>query len=208
MQNLFSAISEIESINRKGARFASVTYTAKESGEVARHTLIFGINLANAYRRDIAILEAKRPSLSGVSVVACDELLASLRESLTVGIGKNSAYTCADTYVQLAKGIKAHKTTGELYVTGFTVGKTVLVPGVHKRVNSSAKTLAKNALRKGMKSGKFRQFSLPAATEIKANGNVLTFAPAAPVPASLPTVAPATAPVYSATTAPAKASAN
>ncbi len=174
MSNLLaSALSVIRSTYAKGARFASILYTAKGSGEIARHVVCLGVSVERAYRRDIAILTAKRPALVGVALQACDELIASLRESLTVGIGNNSAYTCKDVYLNLATGIKAHAESGELYVTGFTVGKTVLSAGIHKVVKSSPKTLAKNALRKGLKSGKFRQFALDAATVIRADGKVL-----------------------------------
>lgn len=145
--------------NLNGARFASLTYIAKGSGEKAVHTLVLGVNVERAYRRDIAILRGKAKTLvSPVERQACAELLRSLRESLRVGLGNNSAYTCAGVYTSLARGIKQHNDNGQVHITGFTIGKKVIVEGVHKQVKSSAKTLAKNALRRAMKSGKFRQF--------------------------------------------------
>ena len=45
---------------KKGARFASITYTAKGSGEVARHTLCLGVSVERAYLRDLAMLKAMR----------------------------------------------------------------------------------------------------------------------------------------------------
>lgn len=180
-----SALTLIRSTYNKGARFASIVYTAKGTGEVARHTVCLGVSIVRAYKRDLAMLMAKRPTLTGVSVVACDELIASLRDSLTNGIGNNALYTCKGVYVDLATGIKGHAESGEVYVTGFAIAKTVLQAGVYKSVNSSAKTLAKNVLRKGMKSGNFRQFSLPATTAIKADGKTLVFLPA-PAPSVSP----------------------
>lgn len=170
-----SFLTEIKSLAKSGARFASLVYTAKGSGEIARHTVCLGVNIANAYRRDIAILSAKRDSLAGVALVACDELLASLRESLTVGIGKNSAYTCAGVYETLAAGVKLVENS-ELHVYGFTIGKEIIAKGEHKAVNSSAKTIAKNALRRGMKSGKFRQFAISELEAVAMNGKKLVFA--------------------------------
>ena len=79
MKPIASLVTEIKSLANTGARFCSLLYTAKGTGEIARHTIALGVNIANAYRRDIAILTAKRPSLSGVALQACDELLASLR---------------------------------------------------------------------------------------------------------------------------------
>ena len=169
-----SFLTEIKSLAKSGARFASLVYTAKGSGEIARHTVCLGVSIANAYRRDIAILSAKRDSLAGVALVACDELLASLRESLTVGIGKNSAYTCAGVYE--TAGVKLHVENSELHVYGFTIGKEIIAKGEHKAVNSSAKTIAKNALRRGMKSGKFRQFAISELEAVAMNGKKLVFA--------------------------------
>ena len=92
------------------------------------------------------------------------------------GIGNNSAYTCADTYGSICRGVKYHKGTGEIYITGFTIGKEIITKGEHKVVKSSEKTIAKNALRRGMKSGKFRQFALPVVASARAEGAKLVFA--------------------------------
>ncbi len=172
----FQLIAPIAATARTGARFANFTYTAKGTGEVASHTLALGVSIENAYKRDIAILSAVRPSLSGVDGEACDELLASLRESLTKGVGNNSAYTCKDVYEQICRGVKVHKETGALHVTGFSIAKNVIAEGAYKSVKSSAKTLAKNKLRKRMKSGKFRQFAFENLTSARMNGKTLEFA--------------------------------
>lgn len=168
-------LAPIAATSRTGARFASFTYTAKKTGEKAKHRLALGVSVENAYKRDIAILSSIRPTLEGVAVQACDELIASLRTSLEKGIGNNPDYTCADTYVHVAKGIKAHKETGEVYVSGFTLGKTVIEKGVYPKANSSAKTLAKEALKKRMKSGRFRQFSITELHSATMNGATLSF---------------------------------
>jgi len=166
-------LEQISATARTGARFASFTYTAKGTGETARHRLALGVDIERAYRRDLRVLNGKRPHLDGIALVACDELIASLRESLEKGIGNNSAYTCAGVYDRFAKGIKAHAETGALHVTGFSLGKTVLAPGVYKDVKSSEKTIAKNALRKLLKSGKIRQFAFAEITGAKMNGKTL-----------------------------------
>jgi len=154
-------------------RFASLTYTAKGTGEVARHTLRLGASVEAAYKKDLATLTAKRATLTGVSLVACDEIIASLTESLTVGVGNNSAYTCKGVFTHVCKGVKAHAETGEIHVTGFSRSKVTLSEGVHKKVNSSEKTLAKNALRKGLLSGKFRQFVILNIESARLNGATL-----------------------------------
>lgn len=168
-----SLLTEIKTLAKSGARFVSVLYTAKESGEIARHTVNVGVSIEKAYRRDLAVLKGKRATLEGIDLVACDELIASLSESLTVGIGNNSAYTCAGVYEPLARGMKLHTEKGALHLFGFTVGKDVIVPGTYKKVNSSAKTIAKNALRRTLKSGKFRQFAVSELESVAMNGRTL-----------------------------------
>jgi hypothetical protein len=173
--NALTLLAPIADTARTGARFASLTYTAKGTGEKARHTVALGVSVENAYKRDLAILRAMRPTLQGVAVQACDELIASLTESLTVGIGNNSAYTCADTYAPIARGIKVHKETGELHVFGFGLQKTVIEKGTYKTVRSSEKTIAKNEIRKRLKSGRFRQFVLSEVSGAVMNGKTLSF---------------------------------
>lgn len=155
-QNLVRALKRVA--DTAGCRFASITYKSKETGEIARHTLLLGVNVERAYKRDLSVYKGKSARLQGVESVACGELIVSLEESLTVGIGNNSAYTCKDVYTPVAPGIKTHNETGAVYVNGFSLGKKVLQPGVYKAVKSSDKTLAKNALRKIGKMGRFRQF--------------------------------------------------
>lgn len=175
MKPVKSLIVEIKSLAQVGARFASLTYTAKGTGEVAKHRLILGVNLARAYRRDLVILKGELPKLSGIPRQSCEELIASLEESLRVGIGNNSKYTCREVYETISKGLKLHLENGELHVYGFSNGKTVLTPGATKTVKSSEKTIAKNALRKKMKSGKFRQFALSEVEGVNVNGKTITF---------------------------------
>lgn len=133
-----------------------------------------GASVEAAYKKDIETLSRLAPKLGGVDAQACAELLASLRESVEKGVGNNSAYTCADTYVNVTRGVKVHKETGEVHVTGFTRSKVVLEEGTYKSVKSSEKTIARNKLRKGLLSGKFRQFVLPNVESARLNGNTLT----------------------------------
>ena len=209
--NSFSLLSEIASTQTTGARLASFTYTAKGSGERARHTVALGISIENAYRRDLVVLKNKSKSIQHktfelkkaleeksnsefrpvnlenelnsleIEKQACQELIDSLTESLEKGVGNNSAYTCKDVYIPLCRGVKLQKENGQVHVTGFALSKVVLEPGEHKKVNSSPKTIAKDKLRKIMKSGKFRQFVLPALSVAKINGKTLEIDEPAPV---------------------------
>ena len=173
LMNSLQIISSI--VQNKSPRFASLTYTAKGTGETARHTLRLGASVENAYRKDIKTLEKARRTLSGIAGIACDELISSLEESLEKGVGNNSAYTCKDVYVNIAKGIKVHKETGEVHLTGFSRSKVTLKEGTYKEVKSAEKTIEKNKLKKLLLSGKFRQFVLTNIESAKLNGKELIF---------------------------------
>jgi hypothetical protein len=156
----------------KGCRFVQIRYTAKGTGEVANHTLAMGVNLDRAYRRDEKIINLTRPQ-TDLGREAKAAVLASVQETITKGVGNNSAYTQKDTYETVAPGIKYHKETFELYVYGFSIRKNVVTPGVYKTVKSAPLTLEKDKLRKKLKMGRFRQFIVRNVERAALNGTVL-----------------------------------
>lgn len=166
----------VEDTKRTGARFVGMTYT-NENGEKSKYRLIMGINLVSLYKSDLRTLKKLRPSLDGVKAVACDELIASIENSLTKGIGNNDAYTLRGYYTPITPNgeVKLHvNEIGEthLYIRGFVLTKTVIEKGVYAKVNSSDKTLAKKDLEKSLKRGKIRTFKINVAVleGIRMNG--------------------------------------
>jgi hypothetical protein len=155
MKNL---IETIQQATAKGCRFASITYKAKTTGEIAKHILLLGVSLENAYKKDVAKLEGV--SYSGVKEEARKAILASLCESLKKGIGKNSAYTQKGQWETLGKGIRRNIEKGTIQVYGLSVSKRVIVKGTYKTVNSLPLTIEKNKLKKELRlrSSKFRPF--------------------------------------------------
>ncbi len=166
----------VEDTKRTGARFVGMTYT-NENGEKSKYRLIMGINLVSLYKSDLRTLKKLRPSLDGVKAVACDELIASIENSLTKGIGNNDAYTLRGYYTPITPNgeVKLHvNEIGEthLYIRGYVLTKEVLDKGVYAKVNSSDKTLAKKDLEKSLKRGKIRTFKINVAVleGIRMNG--------------------------------------
>lgn len=165
----------------KGAKFASLTYKTQETGEVAKHTLILGADTKKLYKKDIAKLEEMlNGDMEPMARDAANRVLASRKESLEVGIGKNSKYTHApqngDTYTQVdgIPGVKIHKETGIVYVTALSEDKVVLVEGTpRKPVNSKPETIAKKNIEKLLPSSRFRQFILKNVARAALNGDVL-----------------------------------
>jgi hypothetical protein len=134
----------------------------------AIYTFIVGVTLEALYRSDLIRLEeAKKVESDPVNLEAIESIEASLRKSLEAGIGNNPAYTKQDLYEHVAPGFKMHRETGEVYVFGILTNKLVLEVKKDRPVrNSSAKTIAKNQMRKKyvMSSG-FREFRVDAVVE-------------------------------------------
>lgn len=164
--------------SKKGAKFASLTYRAQETGELARHTLILGASTETLYKKDIAILEAllAGDTLSALDREAAQSVLDSRRESLDKGIGNNDAYTNKDTYTYIdgLPGVFMHKETGVVYVNALAEDKVVIEAGTPKKpVKSAPLTIAKNAIRQTLPSARFRTFRLKNVNRAALNGDVL-----------------------------------
>ena len=164
-----------------GAKFANITYTAKGTGEKARHHLILGASTTELYRKDLELLDgiaskfAETHGTTSPEYLATMELITSRSASLTLGVGNNPEYTNADTYAYYEglDGVKVHKETGALYFNGLAQSKEVITAGTYKKVNSSPKTLAKKAIERDLPSGKFRTFALTNVSRAALNGNIL-----------------------------------
>lgn len=140
------------------ARFVTVLYRSKESGELARHTINLNVKRERCLRRDVAVLSALRPTLAGLDAIAADELLASMRETLETG--RNSAYTKAGYYAAEGNGNVQVSVKDVAYVRGYVVRKEVVEAGSYKTVKSAPKTIAKNKLRKLLRNTKVREYRI------------------------------------------------
>jgi len=137
------------------ARFASFTYRAKTSGELARYVVQLGINYGKVLEKSALGLELT-PATNEPEIQAKNELLASFGESIQKhSIGQqNSAYTKAGQYISLGNGVNVNSVDGSLQIMGLIRSKVTIEPGQHKAVKSSAKTIAKNHFRKQLPIGR------------------------------------------------------
>jgi hypothetical protein len=156
-----------------GVRFVSFEYKAKGTGELARHTVLFGASLKNAYVADAETIESLE--LSGIHAEAQAAILKSINNSLTKGIGNNDNYTQKDTYNALATGIKVHKETGEIHISGRSIQKKVLEKGVYKETKSRPLTIAKREVEKmaNSKRSKIRSYCLSEIKTARIDGDTI-----------------------------------
>jgi hypothetical protein len=174
--NIGKIIKEVRRATEKGCRFVSFMYQAKESGEIAIHEILMGVDIATAYQKDLLILPHIRLKTEAQKQ-ARREIIKSLRDSLSLGVGRNPLYTQQDCYVHIAKGLRYNVNNHTFHITGYSISRQVIESGIFKPRKSSELTLAKQALRRRMKSGRFRAFVLDPEniSGLKCNGRVLQF---------------------------------
>ena len=172
----------IELAERKGAEFVSLKYTAT-SGRTESETSVYNLglrfNMERIYQKDLETLESKIQSLTGIERIACEEMIASIKESLAKGIGNNSGFTrkeyVARTGIQGLRKVFRKDGTETLEIIGFQLSKKIIVPGEFKVVKSQPKTLAKKQFRKELQTSKIRTLSLTPDKihSYKANGKTI-----------------------------------
>lgn len=178
MKNLFDRLN-----NGKSAKFVRINgYLAKTSGEVANHTINVNISVKNAKETDFQRLKnctnsdlemiAKANNLDlATCKLALSEMLTSAEKNLSANVDDhtNQSKGQTDAYIFITPAIRLHKDTLEVHIFGQAIAKVVLVKGEYKQVNSSNKTLAKNAIKKhlDLRSDKFRDFIIPNIESVK-----------------------------------------
>ena len=163
MKNIaINAIDSLRSATENGCRFMTFIYASKGTGGVGKYQINFGISNESACKADKTLLEAYQPQ-DETETLALNEMIQSINETLTKGV--SDSYTQVDTFVPIGKGIKQHKETGEIYISGLVESyEEIEAPITPKKkpLNSSAKTLAKEKIRKELelKRNRFRSFIL------------------------------------------------
>lgn len=164
----------------QGAKFVSLTYTAKKSGETSRYTFRMGVDYASVCQDDITELEIQLRDATGIRKFVIEAQIASLKESILARQeGREHAdYTKAGVYRQICPGVKLNLNDNTLEVGGFQHSRKVLVAGEHKPTNyRSEETRLKAEIRKGLKVGKFRTLALDEGQihGVKLNGEEISF---------------------------------
>lgn len=172
--NTIQLINSIKESTNRGAKFISFAYKSKGHEETSIFTLLLGVNLKNAYKRDLKLISHIK-TMSAVEEMARKEIVESLKDSLR--LGNNPRFTQKDLYYSITRGVRLNTETGQLHLWGFIVRKQVIEAGIFRPIKSSEKTIAKNKIRKHMKSARFRDFVLSPENiaGMRINGGVIEF---------------------------------
>ena len=152
------------------SRFASLIYT-NQKGETSKYLLHLHVNYLKVLERDLKVLRSLMTT-SAIEETARQELIASIKLSIETK-GHNPNYTKEGYYTPLVHGVKYHD--DDLYVNAFVVSRTVIQAGFYQHVNHKPLTVAKNKMKKLLKSGAFREFkiNMNQIDEVRSDGKVL-----------------------------------
>lgn len=166
--------------NSKGVKFVGVRDYEAQSGEISDFVINIGANYENTMRKDLVYLQSLTDQNlidfcknSVVNLETMQKAKQELENSLIKRLsGEKNARSIGqtDAYQTLTNGVRLHLESEKIHVFGFRVSKHIKVTGTYKEVKSQKKTIAKNILRKNMKSEKFRTFVLDSAKVIALNG--------------------------------------
>jgi hypothetical protein len=157
-----------------GVSFFSIKNYQNKQGEISNNLINIGINYAKSKQQDIEFLE--NINLKDHTFKSPIDLIEDARLDLIVSFlspDENRSKGQTEAYTTIFSGVKVHNTTGLLYVYGYRVNKTVIKEGEYKEVKSNPKTIAKNELRKLLKTSKFTQYSIEIGNTIKAIGETI-----------------------------------
>ena len=188
MTNLIAEITKAVT-QIKGCRFASLTYLSKSHGELASYTANFGFSYHQIVEKSITELEILTRENENVWdatwKLAAAELMESFKNTLAAHARgeQNEAYTKKGQYIPIGNGVNLNTTDNTIQLFGLVLTKKVIVEGVYPKVNSAAKTIAKNKIRKLLPVGNFREFAIDVSQveQMKINGDVIEFPDAASV---------------------------
>jgi len=172
LSKLFGNLNQI-----KGVSFVSIEYTNQDN-EIQKSLINVGVSYAKAKEKDIDYLRGLDVSKINDNRVDSTLLEQAKNELLNALIkpNENRSKGQADAYTHLTNGMKIHNETNALYVYGYVVKKTVLVEGTKKADTRKPLTLAKDIIRKGMKSTQYRNYDLSNFGKITLKGDTLMFA--------------------------------
>jgi hypothetical protein len=165
-------------MNYKGIGYISLQYRNKQ-GELSKRLMNLGAKIENAKKKDLAMMESE-----GIPYVAStkytkadwDMAMAETKQSLIKADevrseGQKNAYIVLN---EENGSVKYNMNTQEIYLFGKSEKKEVIEAGVYPTVNSRAKTIAKEAIKKSLTSAKFRAMILKNVSgSVKVNKQVI-----------------------------------
>ena len=172
MKNSKELINFLEGI--KGNKFVAIKGYSNKYGEVSNNVVSLGASYANAKIKDIEYLRNL-----DVATLESDmefKLLEEARLALLASMIKPNANRSkgqTEAYIKVSTALKLHKDTLEIYVYGYCENKTTIVEGEYPVVNSRPLTIAKNLIKKGLRTGKFKMYKVGEVSMLKSGDTIV-----------------------------------
>ena len=187
MEIKFNNVHELKIAHEAGQievpRFVGIRNYCNKRDETSNYLINCGI----AYRSllesdaafinfvDLAVFDFATNIDDETATTAFDEIRQSINQNISDNIEHHSTMSRVqlELYDTILPNIKVHKQTGVTYLTGYVVNKQIIRAGNYPTVNSRPKTIAKNTIKRQLRTSKYRQFLLHNIGEIRLNGNTL-----------------------------------
>jgi hypothetical protein len=172
VNTLESAISK----TKNGITFIAVNDYTNSANEVSNNLINVGIKYENQKLKDIEYL--KTLDIQSISfhssLIDIEKARIALIEAF-LKPNENRSNGQKNAYYHINSAIKVHIESGEVMIYGYRENKKVISEGIYKEVKSSSLTIAKNELRRLLKTSKFKYFKLSNLETLKANKETLEF---------------------------------
>jgi hypothetical protein len=162
--------------SKTNVTFVSIRSYTNKYGEIANHLINVGASYSKAKERDIEFLKNLDLDSNEFEFKSAKALLIEAKQTLIESFEKpdfNRSEGQINAYTNIIKGVKVHNQTGDIYIFGYRENKTILQEGNYPIVNSKPITIAKNELRKLLRTGKYTQYVISSIGEVRTNGETL-----------------------------------
>ena len=163
----------------KTPQFISIRNYENQKHEVSNYLLNLGVHYGRVLQKDLAVFNFMNPSdfvlperLEYIRNEAYEEALSSLTANTDKNVDNRTPASRRnlENFETVTPNIKVLKRTGEMYLVGMIIRKTLITPGVYKERKSKDMTIAKAIMTKHFESNNYRMFFLSKITSIKING--------------------------------------
>jgi hypothetical protein len=175
-QQVINTLESAINKSKNKITYIAVNNYTNSANEKSNNLINIGIKYENQKNKDIEFL--KNLDIQSIpfhsSLIDIEKARIALIESfLKPNVNRSNGQKNA--YYTINSCIKVHVETGEVYIYGYRENKTILIEGEYKEVDSKPLTIAKNELRRLLKTNKFKYFKLSNLETLKANKEVLEF---------------------------------
>lgn len=160
-------VAQNDFINHIGAvkmpRFIAINGYQNKEGAVSNYVVNINCKHGNKVKKDIGQLKAIIKAIPKMPETALEYMAANILLQAFIDNGNKETASVqslvqSDLYENINGSVQRHKETGEYYIKGYLISRTVLVAVQKKVVNSKPLTVAKDKLRRNLRTEKYVRF--------------------------------------------------